>query len=126
MFELVRRLLVAGIALGVIAGNADEIQRFYDDTVAASQSLATAADLRSISTMLDYEYMKRGRYPATDGFLDWMKTAFKENPAGEPGVDHWGNPLVYRATGNRKGYRLVSAGPDGFVGTDDDLTYTGP
>ncbi len=126
MFELVRRLLVAGIALGAIAGNADEVQRFFDDTVAASQSLATAADLRSISAMLDYEYMKRGRYPATDAFADWMKTAFKENPAGVLGNDHWGNPLVYRATADRKGYQLLSAGPDGFAGTSDDMIYTGP
>jgi hypothetical protein len=126
VFEFIRRLLVAGISIGAIAGNSDEIQKFFDNTVSASQSLATAADLRSISTMLDYELMKKGRYPASDSFIPWMQTAFKENPLSKVGVDHWGTPLRYRATDGRKAFELVSAGPDTLFDTTDDMKYTGP
>ncbi len=126
MLDIIRRLLVAGISIGAIAGNADEIEKFFNNAVSTSQSLATAADLRSISTMLDYEYMKKGRYPKTDAFIPWMETTFKENPTGKIGLDHWGTPLLYQASHDCKGYLLVSAGPDTLFETQDDLKYTGP
>lgn len=126
MIEVIRRLLVAGLTIGVIAGNADEITRFYDETVAQAQHLATAADLRSISNMLDYELMKRGRYPRNRDFENWLERTFKESPGGELGRDHWGNQLIYKVDHSRKGFSLVSKGPDGLAGTADDLLVTGP
>jgi general secretion pathway protein G len=126
MIEVIRRLLVAGLTVGVIAGNADEITRFYDETVAHAQHLATAADLRSISNMLDYEFMKRGRYPRNQDFEIWMERTFKESPGGELGRDHWGNQLIYKADISRKRFLLASKGPDGLAGTADDLLVTGP
>ncbi len=38
--------------------------------------------------------------------------------------DPWGNEFTYRYPGeiNAKGYDLISPGPDGNVGTDDDVT----
>jgi general secretion pathway protein G len=126
MVEIIRRLIVGGVALGVIAGNSDEIKRFYEETVSYVQQLATAGDLRSISNMLDYELMKRGRYPKTEVFKTWMERTFKENPQKDITVDHWGNPLIYRSTNKQKGFVLTSAGPDGITDTSDDLKYTGP
>jgi general secretion pathway protein G len=126
MIEIIRRLIVSGIALGVIVGNADEIQEFYEETVSYAQQLATAGDLRSISNMLDYEFMKRGRYPKTEAFKTWMAKNFKENPQRDIAADHWGNTLVYTAVDNQKGFILISAGPDGLIDTSDDLRYTGP
>lgn len=126
MIEVIRRLLVAGLTIGVIAGNADEITRFYDETVAQAQHLATAADLRSISNMLDHELMKRGRYPRNRDFEKWLKRTFKESPGGELGRDHWGNQLIYKVDHSQKGFSLVSKGPDGLAGTSDDLLVTGP
>jgi len=126
MVEIIRRLLVAGIALGVIAGNADELTRFYDETVAHARHLATAADLRSIGNMLDYHFMKRGRYPRNEQFPAWLRANFKESPAHTLGMDHWGNPLAYSADAKTKTFALVSKGPDGLPGTADDLRITGP
>lgn len=126
MLDVIKRILVAGCTIGAIAGNFDDIQTFFDTSVSTSQSLATAADLRIISTMLDYEFMKKGRYPESLDFAAWLGTAFKENPAKTPGVDHWGTPLLYRARSGRKAYLLVSAGPDTIFETGDDLKYTGP
>jgi general secretion pathway protein G len=42
--------------------------------------------------------------------------------------DPWGNPYQYQCPGqhNTVSYDLISAGPDGQTGTDDDITnYTG-
>ena len=126
MFEIIRRLIVAGVALGVIAGNSDEITKFYDDIVSETQRIATVGDLRSISNMLDYEFMKRGRYPKTENFEKWMEKNFKESHLKALAVDHWGNGLIYTATKDQRGFILVSRGPDDIIDTDDDLKYTGP
>ena len=126
MVEIVRRFLVAAISLGVIAGNSDNIARFFDDTVALGQKVATAGDLRSISIMLDYEMMRYGRYPRTGDFAAWMALRFKENQLKSLTTDHWGHELVYEASPDRKRYRLFSFGPDGVAGTSDDMTHTGP
>jgi general secretion pathway protein G len=126
MVEIIRRLILAGIAIGIIAGNGEEITEFYDETVAHARHIATAADLRAISNMLDYEFMKRGRYPRPEKFLDWMARTFKENDLQELGADHWGAPLVYETRDNHHAFTLVSRGPDGIAGTLDDLKITGP
>ena len=126
MVEIVRRLIVAGISFGIIVGNADEIERFYNETVAFARQVATAADIRSIGNMLDYEYLKRKRYPKTGAFDAWMRRAFKEGTVKENTIDHWGTPLAYRAARRQKGYVLVSAGPDRIFETGDDLKQTGP
>jgi general secretion pathway protein G len=126
MVEIIRRLIIAGISIGVIAGNSDRITKLYDDTVAVSRQIATAGDMRSISIMLDYAYLKKGRLPPADHFAEWLADNFKENDLKALQADHWGNPLVYEVSGNRKIYTLISAGPDGIPGTEDDIKKTGP
>ena len=36
-------------------------------------------------------------------------------------LDVWGNPIVYSVTDNGTGFRLVSLGEDGKLGTEDDV-----
>lgn len=117
---------MAGLALGVIAGNADDVSRFYDETVDRSRRLTTAADLRTIGIMLDHHYMKKGRYPREDDFMKWMKAAFRENPDHDLGYDFWNSPLIYESKQPNKQFTLASAGPDKMKGTSDDLAITGP
>jgi general secretion pathway protein G len=126
MVEIIRRLIIAGISIGVIAGNSDQITQLFDDTVAVSRQIATAGDMRSISIMLDYTYLKKGRLPPADKFADWLADSFKENDLKALQADHWGNPLVYEVSGDRHMYTLISAGPDGISGTEDDMRKTGP
>lgn len=125
MIELLRRLLVTGIALGAIAGNADEIKKFFDDTVAVTQQVVTAGDMRSISMMLDYEFIRTGRYPKTKYFKTWVEKNFKENNFKSLITDHWENELLYTSGNDQKTYTLISCGPDGTEGTKDDLKLTG-
>ncbi|MBW1741273.1 MAG: type II secretion system protein GspG [Deltaproteobacteria bacterium] len=126
MHTLIIKLLAAGITLGIIAGNSDEIIKFFNDTETVAQQIATAGDMRSISTMLDYEFIRRGRYPRTEHFERWMGEKFKENDLKPLTQDHWGYELVYRATKDQKKYTLISLGPDGIEGTEDDIRITGP
>jgi len=126
MVEVYRRLIVVGLALGVIAGNAEKIDEFFAQTVANAQHLATAADLRSISNMLDYHFMRTGRYPRSEDFSAWMERHFKASATRELGLDHWNNALIYRTDADRKTFVLISPGPDGLMDTVDDLRVTGP
>ena len=120
--NLIKLALVAGL----ITANADNLQLFYEELMAVTQKVATAGDLRSITSMLDYTFMKKGRYPQTGQFPDWMATHFKENEIKSLTVDHWGNELMYEASEKQKKFTLTSRGPDGVLGTDDDMKITGP
>ncbi len=126
MIEILRMLLVTGIGLGAVAGNSDEIKKFFNDTVAVTQQISTAGDMRSISIMLDYEFMRRGRYPKTGYFKKWMERNFKENNSKPITTDHWKNKLIYRSGKDQKSCILISCGADGIKGTKDDLKITGP
>ncbi len=126
MVEIIRRLIMGGITLGLIAGNSDSIMQFYDETTAMARQVATAGDMRTISLMLDYEYLKKGRLPTEKRFERWLEQNFKENEQKAVMVDHWGNDMVYLLSRDGKAYTLQSPGPDGLIGTEDDMTRTGP
>ena len=53
-----------------------------------------------------------------NGAKDWKGPYMKNIP-----VDPWGNPYLYAYPGkkNARGLDLSSAGPDGQMGTDDDI-----
>jgi general secretion pathway protein G len=123
---LFAKLLAMGITAGAIAGNADEIELFYQELRAQTQAVVSGMDMRSITMMLDYEYIRKGRYPAEGQFEAWMQKSFKENEFRELALDAWGNPFVYTTGEDRKTFLLVSAGPDGRIETDDDIISTGP
>ena len=103
----------------------EHIRAIIDESVRTGRQLATAGDLRSMSTMLDAHLLKHGRYPASDQFERWMAVTFKENHLKDLAVDHWSRPYQYESTGGRR-YTLRSLGEDGMAGTDDDMTITGP
>lgn len=117
-------MIILGMLLA--AGNAGDIRDYVDEIITGAQQVATAGDLRSISLMLDLHYMKRGRYPESERFGQWMKENFKENQIKDLCRDHWGHALVYSAGPDLHSFKLISIGPDGVEDTPDDLHYTGP
>lgn len=119
-------LLSLVAALGSFAVGPEKIKEIFDTTVAASQQIATAGDLRSMSNMLDYEYLRKGRYPREERFNDWLSATFKEDNLKDMETDHWGNPYIYRTDKTFRHYTLTSPGPDGIAGTRDDLRISGP
>ena len=87
---------------------------------------ATAGDLRSIAMLLDYHYVRRGRYPASADFERWLESSFRPNQLKKLTLDHWGQAYIYRAGPDLRSFELLSRGPDGRLGSADDLRYVGP
>jgi len=119
-------VLVALLSAALMTDVPDKLKQLYEDSVATAQYVVTAGDLRSIGMMLDYEMMRRGRYPRQERFHLWMELTFKENQLNDLGVDHWGSAYVYTVSNDLKTFVLLSPGPDRLLGTQDDLKITGP
>lgn len=121
-----------GVLLAIMAGLIaftdipERVQQLFEDSIRAGQEIATAGDLRSMSNMLDYHYIRKGRYPREDRFEDWLATTFQNSNIKKLSLDHWGNPYVYEVGARQKSYVLISMGEDGIIHTDDDMKVTGP
>lgn len=119
LLVLVILATLAAIVIPKFAGRSEQAKK----TAAQSQ-------ISSIELALDSFEVDNGYYPKT-GNLDLLLNA----PAGatnwrgpylKKGVplDPWGNAYTYEYPGkhNANGYDLMSMGPDGQAGTDDDIT----
>jgi general secretion pathway protein G len=126
MLALFSKLLPLAVAAGLGVNYAPEIKAFYDELTAVTQQVVTAGDMRQITQMLDYTFIRKGRYPSAQGFPSWMERSFKENGIKSNRMDFWGNPWIYEAGPKRRRFALLSTGPDGVPGTEDDLKMTGP
>src|SRR6478609_5709853 len=125
-FTLVEMLLVlvilatlAAIVYPKLAGRSEQ-----------ARTTAVATQISSFSTALDAFEVDNGYYPkGKGGLLDlvqqprdaqsWKGPYLKEIPK-----DPWGNEYVYECPGrlNPSSYDLISGGPDGKVGSEDDIS----
>lgn len=125
-FTMVELLLVL-VILAVLA--AIVVPKFAGRS---EQARITAAktQIASFETSLDAFEVDNGYYPrGSDGLQDlveqpdeaknWHGAYIKEIP-----LDPWGSEYIYEFPGkhNENGYDLMSMGPDGRVGGDDDIT----
>jgi len=121
-FTLVEMLLVVTI-IGILA--ALVIPKIVGRSEQARQT-AARADLSSIKTALDAFEVDNGFYPkaiqdlvlAPNNAKNWHGPYLDKIPQ-----DPWGNNYVYYFPGkhNTGSYDLLSVGPDGKEGTDDDV-----
>jgi len=99
----------------------------------SQQAKVTAAQsqISSIEMALDAFEVDTGFYPQGSAGLNALieqpnNAQNWKGPYLKKGVpfDPWGNPYVYNYPGknNPKGYDLMSPGPDGQAGTEDDIT----
>ena len=124
-FTLVEVLLVV-VIIGVLAGML--VARLAGRSEEARVTRAKADIRGSLSLALDLFEQDVGRYPTTEEGLEALAT-----DSGIPGwkrpylkgglkPDPWGHPYVYASDATDPTlYTLLSAGPDGQVGTDDDI-----
>lgn len=125
-FTLIELLLVL-VILGVLA--AIVVPKFAGRT---EQARVTAAQsqIATFGTALDAFEVDNGYYPkGKDGLQDlvtqpgnaqnWRGPYMKAVPN-----DPWGNPYIYEYPGKNSAnsYDIMSMGPDGRAGGDDDLT----
>jgi len=121
-FTLVEMLLVITI-IGILA--ALVIPKMVGRSEQAREA-AAHADISSIKTALDAFEVDNGHYPKSLAELlqqpsnakNWHGPYLENLPQ-----DPWGNPYVYTFPGrhNANPYDLMSTGPDGKAGTDDDI-----
>jgi general secretion pathway protein G len=120
-------MLLVLVILAVLA--AIVIPKFSGRSQQAKET-AAKSQISSIELALDAFEVDTGAYPQGTGGLN----ALVDEPSGtqswkgpylKKGVpaDPWGNAYIYTYPGknNPKGYDLMSMGPDGRSGTDDDI-----
>jgi general secretion pathway protein G len=125
-FTLIELLLVL-VILGILA--AIVVPKFAGRTEQARLT-AAATQISSFGTALDAFEVDNGYYPRGKAGLQdlvqqprdaqsWKGPYVKEIPK-----DPWGNEYVYECPGrqNASSYDLLSAGPDGKAGSEDDIT----
>ena len=126
-FTLIELLLVL-VILGILA--AIVVPKFSGRTEQARQT-AAQSQISTFGTALDAFEVDNGYYPkGKNGLLDlvqaprdaqnWKGPYMK----GAIPLDPWGHPYIYECPGkqNPTSYDLMSMGPDGRVGGDDDIT----
>lgn len=126
-FTLIELLLVL-VILGILA--AIVVPKFSGRT---EQARVTAAQsqIATFGTALDAFEVDNGFYPkGKNGLLDLVQQARDAQNWKGPYLkgsipdDPWGRPYVYEYPGkhNPSSYDLMSMGPDGRAGSDDDIT----
>lgn len=124
-FTLIELLLVL-VILGVLA--AIVVPKFAGRTEQARQA-AAKTQISSFATVLDAYEVDNGFYPkgksglndlvqASRDAKNWRGPYLKDVPK-----DPWGNDYVYECPGknNPTSYDVSSMGPDGQMGTEDDI-----
>lgn len=124
-FTLVEIMVVVAI-LGVLASVA--LPRLTGRTQEA-RIQAARLEVENLGTALDaYEY-DCGRYPTTSEGLSALQSSDGAGPGWKGPylrrrvpLDPWRNPYVYQSPGiDGRDYDLLSWGPDGRAGGDDDI-----
>ncbi len=126
-FTLIELLLVL-VILGILA--AIVVPKFSGRTEQAKVAAATT-QIATFGTALDAFEVDTGAYPKGKSGLADLVSAPRD-AAGWKGpylkndipLDPWGNAYIFECPGknNPTGYDIMSMGPDGRVGGDDDIT----
>ena len=92
-------------------------ERFLDP----ARRYNTGQELDLLLRQLRQDYTARQRLPNTRTFRAWVEA---NTTSGRAGADAWGNAYYLRQ--DRAGITVGSAGSDGQVGTEDDITRVLP
>ena len=126
-FTLIELLLVL-VILGILA--AIVVPKFSGRTEQARET-AARTQIATFSTALDQFEVDVGYYPKGRNGLNDLFTQPRDAQAwrgpylkNEIPKDPWQNEYVYECPGknNTSSYDIVSMGPDGRAGTEDDIT----
>jgi general secretion pathway protein G len=124
-FTLVEMLLVVAI-IGILAVLV--IPKIAGTTDTARKARVTTDIRGGIKTALDHYEIDNGTYPKSlnDLLVQPSDAKLWHGPYLDPPelpIDPWGNPYVYYfpSKRNQPTYDLLSMGPDGKEGTDDDI-----
>ncbi len=116
-----------GLILGILWAN----QFIPTCDLDRARVAAAEADIKSLSCALSVYEVDHDAYPTTEqglaaliakpvdlGALRWKGPYLN---VGEIPKDPWEHEYVYQGSPSGKTFRVFSAGPDGVVGTEDDI-----
>ena len=125
-FTLVELLLV----LVILATLAAIVLPKFTNRSEQAKITAAQTQISAFETALDAFEVDNGYYPKgrdglsalvqePSGLKNWHGPYLKSEIPNDP----WGNPYVFECPGkvNDKGYDIISGGPDGRVGGEDDI-----
>ena len=116
-FTLVELLLVVAI----LATLATVVAVKFSGQGEQARIAATRTSISAIKTAVEAYEIRMGKYPNS---IDDLTVGSDSAPAlldkGKIN-DSWGNPFEFRKTGTYD-FKIISAGPDGQIGSDDDIT----
>jgi general secretion pathway protein G len=116
-FTLVELLLVVTI-LGILA--AVVVVNFAGQGEESRRN-TTRASIAAIGTAIQAYEVRMGRYPDDLSDLTVATDSMAALLDKDRLTDSWGTPFQYKKIGKFE-YEIRSAGPDGEVGTEDDIT----
>ena len=120
LVELLVVMVILGLLVALVAPN-------YIGRVDKSKREAARAQVENFGAALDMFRLDVGRYPNSQEGLNalrqqpsgidrWDGPYLKKNTPRDP----WGNGYTYRSPGEREAYELISFGPDGVAGGNDE------
>ncbi len=122
LIELIVVLVILGLLAAVVG------PRVYDKLAKGKEQIAKI-QIKELEGALQLFSFDVGRYPNTSeglealirnpGNVDSWKSSYL-NKAELP-KDPWGKPYVYRSPGQHGDFDLLSYGPDGVEGGEDDV-----
>jgi general secretion pathway protein G len=123
LIELIVVLVILGLLAAVVG------PRVYDKLAKGKEQIAKI-QIKELEGALQLFNFDMGRFPTTSegleslirnpGNLESWKSSYL-NKAELP-KDPWGKPYVYRSPGQHGDFDLLSFGPDGVEGGEDDVT----
>ena len=126
-FTLIELLLVL-VILGVLAGI---VVPKFSGTTSKARNTAATTQISTFKTALDSYEVDMGSYPkGKDGLRELVSAPRNSKNWKGPYMkgttipdDPWGHPYVYECPGkhNPSSYDVMSMGPDGRAGTDNDI-----
>lgn len=116
-------VLVGGFLMLAVNDPGDQLER--------ARLAAANATLTTIRDRVGYFHSDLGRYPTAAEGLNALVRPPSGSRGGiayldQPAIDPWGRPYVYQLGAGGTSYKVLSAGPDGKVGTADDIVVAGP
>ncbi len=122
LIELIVVLVILGLLAAVVG------PRVYDKLAKGKEQIAKI-QIKELEGALQLFSFDVGRYPTTSeglealihnpGSMDSWKSPYL-NKAELP-KDPWGKPYLYRSPGQHGDFDLLSYGPDGVEGGEDDV-----
>lgn len=123
-----KRLLYVGAALLILGLWAGSKAKDFIAVSGGGEAAETKAKIKTLQLILEARHLVDGHYPTEDAGLQSLLPAASGGKDEERVTarlnDAWHRKIRYRFPGkdHPDGYDLISFGPDGIEGTEDDIT----